>query len=181
MYSTFDHLYEQYHQSIYQFIFYMVRDQHIAEELVQDVYIKVLGSYKDFDGKSNEKTWLFSIAKHVAIDYIRRENRQKRKWFGMVVSDEKIDAKDPDPLPEQVMLENEEIRVVYEALGSCSLSHRQVLILRFIESLSVKETAKALSWSESKVKTTQHRAIQQVKKRLKNHHKWKEGGHETYE
>ncbi|SDJ04482.1 RNA polymerase sigma factor SigX [Natribacillus halophilus] len=175
---TFDHLYEHYHQSIYQFIFYMVRDRHVAEELVQDVYIKVLGSYETFDGKSSEKTWLFSIAKHLAIDYIRRENRQKRKWFGTVVSNDNVDARDPAPLPEEVTVANDEVRAVYEALGTCSLAHRQVLILRFIESLSVKETATALGWSESKVKTTQHRALQQVKKKL-NIHLREEGEHEA--
>ncbi|AXF57336.1 RNA polymerase sigma factor SigX [Salicibibacter kimchii] len=175
---TFDRLYEQYHQSIYQFIYYMVRDRNVAEELVQDVYIKVLGSYKNFDGKSNEKTWLFSIAKHLAIDYIRKENRQKRKWFGTIVSNEKIDAHDPAPLPEEIAVEKDEVRAVYEALGTCSLAYRQVLILRFIQSLSVKETAESLGWSESKVKTTQHRAIQQLRMIL-NTDEREEGNFET--
>ncbi|GAK04394.1 LOW QUALITY PROTEIN: RNA polymerase sigma factor SigX [Geomicrobium sp. JCM 19037] len=166
MYDTFDRLYEQYHQSLFQFIYYMVRDRHIAEELVQDVYIKVLHSYDRFDGRSNEKTWLFSIAKHVTIDYIRKENRQKRKWFGMVVSDEKIDIQDEQPLPEHHMLVKEELETIYKALKKCSIDQQQVLILRFIESFSVKETAETLGWSESKVKTTQHRAIQKLKKTL---------------
>ncbi|QDI93168.1 sigma-70 family RNA polymerase sigma factor [Salicibibacter halophilus] len=175
---TFDRLYEQYHQSIYQFIFYMVRDQNAAEELVQDVYIKVLGSYENFDGKSNEKTWLFSIAKHLAIDYIRKENRQKRKWLGTIVSNDKIDVHDPAPLPEEIALAKDEVRAVYEALGTCSIAHRQVLILRFIQSLSVKETAESLGWSESKVKTTQHRAIKQMRKIL-NTEEREEGSFET--
>jgi len=167
VYETFDRLYEQYHQSLFQFIFYMVRDRHVAEELVQDVYIKVFHSYDRFDGRSNEKTWLFSIAKHVTIDYIRKENRQKRKWFGMVVSDEKIDIQDHQPLPEQRTIAKEELEVTYRALGKCSVDQQQVLILRFIESFTVKETAEALGWSESKVKTTQHRAILKLKKTLR--------------
>ncbi|GAJ99542.1 LOW QUALITY PROTEIN: putative RNA polymerase sigma factor [Geomicrobium sp. JCM 19055] len=164
MYETFDRLYEQYHQSLFQFIFYMVRDRHVAEELVQDVYIKVFHSYDRFDGRSNEKTWLFSIAKHVTIDYIRKENRQKKEmvWHGRLKNHTRS-----QPLPEQRTIAKEELEVTYRALGKCSVDQQQVLILRFIESFTVKETAEALGWSESKVKTTQHRAILKLKKTLR--------------
>lgn len=64
------------------------------------------------------------------------------------------------------MLVKEELETIYKALKKCSIDQQQVLILRFIESFSVKETAETLGWSESKVKTTQHRAIQKLKKTL---------------
>jgi RNA polymerase sigma-70 factor, ECF subfamily len=49
----------------------MVRNKEQAEDLVQEVYIRVINSYNRFEGKSSEKTWLFSIARNVAIDFYR--------------------------------------------------------------------------------------------------------------
>ncbi|WP_018924787.1 RNA polymerase sigma factor SigX [Salsuginibacillus kocurii] len=166
MNDEFDRLYEEHHQALFQFLFYMVKDRGTAEELVQDVYIKVLQSYESFEGKSSEKTWLFSIARHVGIDYIRKENRQKRKWLGVFSSVHKEEIKDHSPLPEEIASTNEEIQEVYKCLNQCTPDQQQVIILRYVEGLSVKEAAAVLGFSESKVKTTQHRALKKLQEAL---------------
>ncbi|WP_026675750.1 RNA polymerase sigma factor SigX [Alkalihalobacterium bogoriense] len=163
MESQFDYLYETYHQSLFQFIFYMVRNRETAEELVQEVYIKVLQSYEKFEGKSSEKTWLYSIARHVAIDWIRMQNRQKRKWLGLLSPIENEVVKDSAPLPEEIVTQREEIRQMYQGLQQCTIDQQQVIVLRYIQSLSITETATILGWTESKVKTTQHRAVKALK------------------
>ncbi len=141
----------------------MVRSRETAEELVQEVYIKVLQSYVSFEGKSSEKTWLYSIARNVAIDWIRKQNRQKRKWLGLLGPIEKEDIRDTAPLPEDVVTQSEELRLIYKGLEKCSADQQQVIILRYVQSLTITETAKVLGWSESKVKTTTHRAIKALK------------------
>ncbi|MGO4889660.1 RNA polymerase sigma factor SigX [Anaerobacillus sp. MEB173] len=164
MEEEFDRLYEQYHQALFQFLFYMVRNREEAEELVHDVYIKVMHSYNRFEGKSSEKTWLYSIARHVGIDYIRKQNRQKRKWFGLFeLSEKDHDIRDQAPLPEEVVTQREEVQQLYRQLRNCTLDQQQVIILRYIQSLSITETAAVLGWTESKVKTTQHRALKSLK------------------
>jgi len=175
--SLFDRLYEQYHQSLFQFIFYMVRNRETAEEIVQEVYIKVLQSYDSFAGNSSEKTWLFSIARHTTIDWIRKQNRQKRRWFGGESSIENEVIRDHALLPEEIVTQRDEIRQIYKGLQQCSLAQQQVMILRFIEQLSIAETADILGWSESKVKTTQHRAIKTLQQLIAEPtlHRVKEG------
>ncbi|OLO26262.1 RNA polymerase sigma factor SigX [Alkalihalophilus pseudofirmus] len=163
MESTFDRLYETYHQSLFQYLFYMVRSRETAEELVQEVYIKVLQSYTTFEGKSSEKTWLYSIARNVAIDWIRKQNRQKRKWLGLLGPIEKVDIRDPAPLPEEIVTQSDELRLIYKGLEQCSNDQRQVIVLRYVQSLTITETAQVLGWTESKVKTTTHRAIKALK------------------
>lgn len=163
MENTFDYLYETYHQSLFQFVFYMVRNRETAEELVQEVYIKVLHSYETFEGKSSEKTWLYSIARHVAIDWIRKQNRQKRKWLGILGPVEKEEIRDTAPLPEEIVTQREEIRLIYKGLKKCTIDQQQVIILRYVQGLSIQEASQILGWSESKVKTTQHRAIKALK------------------
>lgn len=61
---------------------------------------------------------------------------------------------------------NDEMQIVYRSLHSCTVDQRSVLVLRYIESLSIIETAEVLGWSVGKVKTTQHRALKVVRKFL---------------
>ncbi|MED1204915.1 RNA polymerase sigma factor SigX [Heyndrickxia acidicola] len=164
--SVFQEIYQKYHQDLYQFIFYMVKDRDLAEDLVQEVYLRVLKSYRFFEGKSSEKTWLFSIAKNVSIDYFRKQKRWRLRiaeeldWKGR-------DYSDPKPLPEELTVLKEEIQQLYRCLDECSQDQKMVVIMRYLNHLNIQETAEALEWTESKVKTTQHRALL-VLKRLMN-------------
>jgi RNA polymerase sigma-70 factor, ECF subfamily len=161
--SVFEELYQKYHHDVFQFLFYMVRNKEQAEDLVQEVYIRVFKSHHRFEGKSSEKTWLFSIARNVAIDSFRKQ----KGWKGRLL--EKFDwstsqVKDEYPIPEEITIQKEEIKWIYQCLDHCTVDQRSVVILRFLNDLSITETAQALGWTESKVKTTQHRALKVLKK-----------------
>lgn len=162
MNTVFQELYEKYHQDVYQFLYYMVNNKEQAEDLVQEVYIKVLRSYDRFEGKSSEKTWLFSIAKHVAIDSFRKHKGWKNKLLE-TFDWNKQQVRDHTPLPEEIALQNEQVQQMYRCLDKCKVDHRLVLVLRYIQALSIQETAQILGWTESKVKTTQHRALKVLK------------------
>lgn len=168
MREEFERLYNTYHHQLFQYLFYLVRSREEAEELVQEVYIKVLDSFDTFEGKSTEKTWLYSVAKHVAIDSIRKQTRKKRKAEGKEYewSEKEFEVKDKNPLPEEIVIQKDEVQQVYKMLEKCSEDQRQVIVLRYVQSLSISETADILEWTESKVKTTQHRAIKSLKKHL---------------
>lgn len=160
--ESFQRLYEKYHQDIFQFLYYLVKDREQAEDLVHEVYIKVLKSYSSFEGQSSEKTWLFSIARHVAIDFFRKQKTLRQRIMEKFDLDQAQIA-DREPLPEEIALQREEIQMLYKAMNDCNVNQRTVLILRFIKELSVAETAEVLGWTESKVKTTQHRALKVLK------------------
>lgn len=167
MKNTFDRIYDNYHQELYRFVFYMVKDKQLTEDLVQEVYIRILKSLDTFRGESSEKTWIFSIARHVTIDYFRSKKRKSKRildYFDWTEKGETI--QDTQILPEELAIQNEEIKKIYHYLDKCSEDQKSVLILRFIHSFSIKETAEALNFSESKVKTTQHRALKVLKKYL---------------
>lgn len=165
MEDTFQRIYEKYHHDLFQFIFYMVKNREQAEDLVQEVYIRLLKSYDKFEGRSSEKTWLISIARHVAIDWFRKQKTVRQRIL------EKFDwdrqqIKDNQALPDEVALKNEQVQWMYRSLDVCSIDQRSVLILRYLQEFSITETAQALGWTESKVKTTQHRAIKQLQKQM---------------
>ncbi|GAA0347131.1 RNA polymerase sigma factor SigX [Bacillus carboniphilus] len=165
--SVFQRIYDEYHQDLFQFLFYMVQNREHAEDLVQEVYIRVLKAYDRFEGKSSEKTWLFSIARNVAIDFFRKQKNWKKRLLDSFDWGEN-QIKDKEPIPEDVAVQNEEIKWMYECLHECSVDQRLVIIMRYIQSLSIAETAESLGWTESKVKTTQHRAIKALRKAMEN-------------
>ncbi|MGR3764880.1 RNA polymerase sigma factor SigX [Rossellomorea sp. NS-SX7] len=162
MNSVFDELYSKYHQDVFNFLIYMVQNRQQAEDMVQEVYIRVLKSYQHFEGKSSEKTWLFSIAKNVAIDHFRKQ----KNWKNRILEKfdwNRNDLPSDDAPPEEIVVANEEIQVLYQCLKHSSTDYRLVIIMRYLQELSIKETAEILEWSESKVKTTQHRALKWLK------------------
>ncbi|MBT2757004.1 RNA polymerase sigma factor SigX [Mesobacillus foraminis] len=162
MEEIFNDLYRKYHSDLFQFLYYTVRNREQAEDLVQEVYIRVFKSYSTFEKRSSERTWLFSIARNVAIDFFRKQKGLKGKTlskFGL----ETLQIQDQLPLPEEVAMEREDINSIHASLKQCKLEQRMVIILRYLQDLSISETARTLGWTEAKVKTTQHRALKKLK------------------
>ena len=165
MNPIFHDLYEKYHHEIFQFIFYMTKNRETAEDLVQEVYIRVMKAYNRFEGKSSEKTWIYSIARNVTIDYFRKQKGWKNKIFTNADWDWQT-IQDNQPIPEEVALLHDNVREIYHCLNRCTVNQKAVIILRYIQAMSISETAVVLNWSESKVKTTQHRALKAIKKMM---------------
>src|SRR5690606_34195343 len=105
--SVFHRLYDEYHQDVFQFLIYLVKNRHLSEDLMHEVYIRVFRAYDRFEGKSSEKTWLFSIAKNVAIDHFRKMSvRQKHSNDFFDWETQQLISS--DPIPEEVSLLNED-------------------------------------------------------------------------
>ncbi|QDP40499.1 RNA polymerase sigma factor SigX [Radiobacillus deserti] len=167
MRSAFEEIYEDYHQDLYQFLMYMVKDRNVAEDLVQEVYIKVIHALDTFKGDSSQKTWLFSIARHVAIDYFRKQKTKRKRILDFFDWGERGEqVQDHAKIPEEIAVLNDEMKQVYKSLDHCTMDQKSVIILRYIQGMSIQETAEILGWSTSKVKTTQHRGMKQLKEML---------------
>ena len=160
--QLFHRLYDQFHQDVFQFLMYLVKDREVAEDLSQEVYIRAIRSYDTFQRNSSEKTWLFAIAKNISVDYFRKQKvKSKHTLDYFDWNQDQLLTKEKSP--EQQAIVNEERGLVLQALDKCTEDQKLVVILRYIQQLSVNETAQVLNWTEAKVKTTQHRAIQKLK------------------
>ncbi|RLQ95056.1 RNA polymerase sigma factor SigX [Falsibacillus albus] len=177
--SVFKRIYTKYHQDVFQFLIYMVKNRELAEDLVQEVYIRVLKSYQNFEGKSSEKTWLFSIARNVAIDYFRKQKGWRGKLIHRFDWSSNKEAVGEHQLPDEIAMQNETIRQLYAGLDQCSTDQKSVIIMRYLNDLTIYETAEVLGWTESKVKTTQHRALKKLKKVMNSYGKEGDGDGKT--
>ncbi|MFB5284474.1 RNA polymerase sigma factor [Peribacillus sp. Hz7] len=154
-------IYRHYYLDVYRFLICFSGNQNDAEDLTQEVFIRVLNSLSNLNRVNNLKTWIFSIAKHIAIDHYRRKkfiSVFKEGFFKQIVSTEK----EPSELIEQ----NEIKRIIHMAISKLKPNFRAVLILRGINEFSIKETSEILQCSESKVKVDYHRALKELKKKL---------------
>jgi RNA polymerase sigma-70 factor (ECF subfamily) len=152
--------YDEHSKSVLGFILLMVNNYQQAEDLTHDTFVKAYLYYDSFKHYSSEKTWLFSIAHNLTVDFLRK--RKPSMFFKEVF----FMKKDHNPLPEEVVRLKEDSYELYNALGKLKDTYRKVIILRKIKDFSIEETAQILSWSESKVKSTLHRAIPALKKQL---------------
>jgi RNA polymerase sigma-70 factor (ECF subfamily) len=156
-----DNIYNRYYSEVYRFLICFSGNQNDAEDLTQEVFIRVLNNLSNIQSINNLKTWIFSIAKHVAIDHYRKRRFSSLfsdGFFKQFVSSEK----EPNELFEQ----NEMKRLVDTAISKLKPTHRAVVILRGINEFSIKETSEILQCSESKVKVDYHRALKELKKKL---------------
>ncbi|TKC18849.1 RNA polymerase sigma factor [Robertmurraya kyonggiensis] len=153
-------IYRSHYLDVYRFLICFTGSQNDAEDLTQEVFIRVLKNLPNYN-EGNLKTWIFSIAKHVAIDHYRKKRFTqvfKDGFFKQIASTEKG--------PNELFEQNELKRTVQLAISTLKPDFRAVVILRGISELSIKETADVLDCSESKVKVDYHRAMKILKKKL---------------
>ncbi|PKG25618.1 sigma-70 family RNA polymerase sigma factor [Niallia nealsonii] len=168
--SSIEDLYIRYSHDVLHFLLFMGVKKEQAEDLVQEVFMRVLKTQSGFKGKSSEKTWLYTIAKNIAVDHFR-----KQKSFGVYDCSPQLEelAKMPDEsaLPEEIALKKENLFWINDSLKHCTIDQRLVILVRYMHEFSIVETAEYLGWSESKVKITQHRALKVLRRYMSSEQK----------
>ncbi|MGD6782001.1 RNA polymerase sigma factor [Sutcliffiella horikoshii] len=154
-------IYNKHHLDVYRFLIYFSGNQNDAEDLTQEVFIRVLKNLPNFNCTNNLKTWIFSIAKHVAIDHYR-----KRKFATIFREGFFKQLESNNKKPDEEYEINEMKELVHDAISKLKPSYRAVVILRGINEFSIKETSEILKCSESKVKVDYHRALKTLKNKL---------------
>lgn len=155
----FDQLYEEHFQRIYQYIYYMVSDPSLAEDLTQETFLRV---YKgQFRKEAAMVTYIRKIARNIVYDTYRR--KALIKWLPF---QKRHEGRETQYVPHDWILQSEERRLLYEAMQLLKPDYREVLIYRKIEELSLEETCGILGWSTVKVANTQRSAMKALGKIL---------------
>jgi len=165
-----DELIVRYQHRLLRYLMFLTRNRDTAEDLFQEVWMRVLVHGGQFSARSRFETWLFTIARNLVID-----QRRKRAMNSL---DELIDgagdddrsicfevaADDPNPFDRVSNLEDRER--IAAALLELDALHREALVLRFHEDLSLEEIAKVTRAPLSTVKSRLYRGIAMMKPKL---------------
>ena len=159
-------LYDRYFDRVYSLVFNQVdRNRDVAEDIVQETFLAALKSAKGFKGRSSAYTWLCSIAYHKVADHYRRQSRERKRMVSGVDVDTVDDSENPgrQPQPDSLIESAETRQVVNEALSKLPWDYRQVLILKYVEELSVQEISQIMDRSPKSIEgllTRSRKALQ---------------------
>jgi RNA polymerase sigma-70 factor (ECF subfamily) len=154
--SAFEELVFRHRHNLTYFIMQYVKSYHISEDIAQEVFAYIYVNPDKYCSNYEFKTYLFMIGKRRAIDYLRKNSRYT------FLSVEAAEVIDYDSL-ENAIFQKEKDKVLREALNELKEEYRIVLMLVYLNGLSLAETAVVMNKSVSSVKILSHRA----KKRLK--------------
>ena len=163
--EAFARLVRTYENKIYSLAFRMCGSADDASDIAQEAFLAAWRGLPSFRGDSGFATWLYRLTSNVAIDYLRRQKKQRGD---MSLDDEDLglDAVDTGPGPQDAAERTEVRSVVAAGLQELSEGHRQVLVLREIQGLSYEEIADVLEVDLGTVKSRISRARSALRKIL---------------
>jgi len=162
--SYFSILYKRYGGKVFSKCISLLKDEELANDATQDVFMKIYLNLAKFSGKSKFSTWVYSITYNYCIDFIRRRKKDRNLF-----SDDEVEnvGEVIDDVPEKELLEMEvsRLKVVLEKIP---LGDKTVLLMKYQDEMSIKEIAEILEKSESAIKMKIKRAKHKAQKTYKD-------------
>jgi len=152
-------IFEMFYQRVYYTAYYIVQDRELAQDIVQETFLKAFQNMHTVKDGEKLGAWLAAIASRTAIDYVRKI----KKWNDVVTEDHIIDeqlSKSDDhystveTIVEKKFLKN----ILLREIDELKPEHKQVLILAYLHDMKYEEIAEALDIKVTMVKTRIHRA-----------------------
>jgi RNA polymerase sigma-70 factor (ECF subfamily) len=165
-----DALIVRYQHRLMRYLLYLTSNREMAEDLFQEVWMRVMVRGAQFNGQARFDTWLFTIARNLVIDLRRKRTMSSLdEMFEGSSEDDRpmsIEVADDDPTPFERFANVEDRERIAGALLELDTLHREVLVLRFHEELSLEEISKVTRAPLSTVKSRLYRGMAAMKPKL---------------
>jgi len=152
-------LYERYKKWLFNFFVQMNGDRYLSEDLVQNVFMRVLKYKHTYTEESKFVTWVFQIARNAQNDHFRKN----QKFNEQVSVDELAYRLDGNKGQEEVIEREEEHSLLHHAIQRLPKDKREVIVLSKLKELRYREVAEILDCSEEAARTKAHRALKELK------------------
>ncbi len=162
--EAFRLIFERYSRPVISFIFDMVNDRSLAEELTQETFVRAYRAIRTMRRDTKLSTWLFGIARNVARESLRARVRANSH---LDIADKSVmDLSDRKPAPVDGLLSKELNEVIRRSLAALDEDKRTVFILKVLHQCSYEEIAAITGFSIAKLKTDLHRARAEMRRRI---------------
>jgi RNA polymerase sigma-70 factor, ECF subfamily len=163
-----DQLIEQYHYRLFRYLLSLSGNREAAEDLFQETWIRVLERGHQYNAKWKFGTWLFTVARNLFVDTMRRKNPAAGSNVEELDEASKLaETKASEaPSPFDLQSQREESDRVARAMDCLSPGYREVLVLRFQEDLSLEEIANVVAVPVPTVKSRLYRGLEALKDQL---------------
>lgn len=161
--EAFGQLYDHYVTGIFRFVYYRVGSTQLAEDLTSETFLRALRSLHSFTWQGKDfGAWLTTIARNLVADHYKA-----RRTRSEIVTDDIPERASVDIGPEEGLLASVSQTHLLNAVNALPPEQRDCLLMRFVQELSIAETALALDRSEGAVKQLQLRAVRRLAKSLR--------------
>jgi RNA polymerase sigma-70 factor (ECF subfamily) len=170
--ASFIYLVTKYHRPMIHFLFRMVRNQAVAEELAQEVFLRVYRARESYRAEARFTTWLYRIATNLAVNQAR-DTRHERAASTVYLDqpDEETgttpDLADSEPSAEQKMLTEERMAAIREHVMALPERQRMAVLMHKYQGMDYRQIGEVLKLSESATKSLLFRAYQTLRDKLK--------------
>lgn len=171
--ACFTILAEKYHRPMIHFLFRMVRNQAVAEELAQEVFLRVYRSRESYRAEAKFTTWLYRIATNLAVNYARDTRRERgAQTVYLDAPDEETgttpDVADERPNVEQRLLRSERMAAIRAQVMALPERQKAAVLMHKYQGLDYRQIGEVLKLSESATKSLLFRAYQTLREKLKD-------------
>jgi len=168
----FNYLAQKYHRAMIYFLFRMVQNQAVAEEMAQEVFLRVYRSRQSYRAEAKFTTWLYRIATNLAVNYAR-DTRHERAAQAVYLDtpDEETGASpevaDDTPSAEERLLQEERMKAIRAHVMALPERQRMAVVMHKYQGMDYREIGEVLKLSESATKSLLFRAYQTLREKLK--------------
>jgi RNA polymerase sigma-70 factor (ECF subfamily) len=166
--SSFGVLLDKHRSSVIHFLFRMVQNHAVAEELAQEVFLRVYRSRGTYEPTAKFTTWLFRIATHLALNALRdgKHDRMQERLDDHTGELPARQVSDTRPTVEQAMVNETRLEEIRKAIAGLPDKQRAAVLMHKYQEMEYSQIAKVLNCSESAVKSLLFRAYEALRARL---------------
>ncbi|MGO9517551.1 MAG: RNA polymerase sigma factor [Candidatus Korobacteraceae bacterium] len=171
--ASFNYLATKYHRPMIHFLYRMVGNQAVAEELAQEVFLRVYRARSSYRAEARFTTWLYRIATNLAVNHAR-DTRHERSAQTVYLDqpDEETgttpDVADGEPTAEQQLLQDERMAAIRRHVMALPERQRMAVLMHKYQGMDYRQIGEVLKLSESATKSLLFRAYQTLRDKLKD-------------
>jgi len=164
--AAWEAIVRQHWRKVFNVAYKFVAKHEEAEDLTQEIFIKVFKSLDTFDRRANFQTWLISVSRNLCIDHYRSV-RKERETIDRAVDTSDIAPASPDPGPIAALEQRDRVVLLRQALAALPETLRTAVLLRDIQELSYQEIADQLQLPEGTVKSRINRGRTELARQIR--------------
>jgi RNA polymerase sigma-70 factor (ECF subfamily) len=169
--DAFRALVERHSRPLFRLAFRMTGNQHDAEDVVQESFLRAYRQLGKFDERASFGTWLYRIATNCSLDVMRSRKRRSKQEAGpegavSEMEDPVLSLPSGDPTPDRVAMSGEVRERVAEAMNQLSASERTAFVLRHFEGMRMEDISRVLECQPGAAKHSVFRAVQKLRRAL---------------
>jgi RNA polymerase sigma-70 factor (ECF subfamily) len=164
--AAWDQIVKQYWRKVFNVAYKFVGKHDEAEDLTQDIFLKIFRSLDTFDRRANFQTWLISVSRNLCIDHYRSV-RKERETIDRDVDANELPHASPDAGPIAALEQRDRVSLLREALAALPETLRTAVLMRDIQELSYQEIADRLRLPEGTVKSRINRGRTELARQIR--------------